>query len=192
MDWDKPTGIPKGANDSNVGLEEAPLPIGGESEKMEIGTLIIGSMMLLAMAGRKKKPVFGQMTLTAVKALEFLKTSDKPFVRQVQKIIWIQKHEAEKDGWDVPHWVLESEKHNWTVILVDESQGELPLFVYQTSALQLIEAKLMSLEADGAKIDQINPRRMEIDMGDDSVKMSLWRNPKGGKFARYHVEFDSN
>ena len=158
---------------------------------MEIGTLIIGSMMLLAMAGRNKKPVFGQMTLTAVKALEFLKTSDKAFVRQVQKIIWIQKHEAEKDGWGVPHWVMESEKHNWCVILVDESQTVLPLFVYQTSALQAIESKLMSLEQDGAKIDQVNARRMEIDLGDDSVKVSLWRNPKGGKFARYHVDFDS-
>ena len=185
-------GIPKGHNDSNVGLEEWSLPVGWESEKMNITTLIIGSMMLLAMAGRKKKPVFGQMTLTAVKALEFLKTSDKPFVRQVQKIIWIQKHEAEKDGWDVPHWVMESDKNNWCVILMDESLSVLPLFVYQTSALQLIEAKLMSLESDGAKIDQINARRMEIDMGDDSIKVSLWRNPKGGKFARYHVDFDSN
>ena len=148
-------------------------------------------MMLLAMAGRKKQPIFGQMTLTATKALEYLKTSDKPFIRQVKKIIWIQKNEADNDGWAVPDWVLSSEKYNWCVILVDEVATELPPFVYQSSALQLIEAKLMSLEADGAKIDQINARRMEIDMGDDSIRMSLWRNPKGDKFARYHVDFDS-
>jgi hypothetical protein len=159
---------------------------------MNIGTLIIGSLMLVALAARKKKPVFGQMTLTASKALEYLKTSDKPFVRQVQKIIWISKHEAEKDGWAVPDWVLENEKYNWTAILIDVVATEIPLFVYQSSALQLIEAKLMSLEQSGALIEQINPRRMDVDMGDDSIRMSLWRNPKGGKFSRYHVDFDSN
>jgi hypothetical protein len=159
------------------------------SEEMNIGTLIIGSLMLVALAARKKKPVFGQMTLTSSKALEYLKTSEEAFVRQVQKIIWISKQEADKDGWAMPDWVMDSEKYLWTAILIDVSQAELPLLVYQKSAIEAIEAHLMKMESEGAVIDQVNPRRMDVDMGDDSIRISLWRNPKGNRFSRYHVDF---
>lgn len=154
------------------------------------------SMMLLVlismMMARKtnKTPIFGQMTLRATKALEFLKTSDEAFKRNVKRILWIQKHEAEKDEWEMPDWVMASEKYNWCAILVDQDLSVIPLLVYQPSALQAIEAHLMTLESQGAEIDQVNPRRMEVGLGEGGVAISLWRNPKGGKFAKYHVTFD--
>ena len=153
------------------------------------------SMMLLVvismMTAKKtnKKPIFGQMTLRATKALEYLKTSPEAFTRNVARIIWIQKHEADKDEWEMPDWVMTSDKYNWCAILVDQDQSRVPLLVYQTSALGRIEEHLMGLERAGADIKQVNARRMDIDLGEGSVLVSLWRNPKGGKFAKYVVEF---
>ena len=129
------------------------------------------------------------MTLSATKALEYLKTSDEPFTRNVAKILWIQKNEAFSKDWNIPDWVMAGEKYNWCAILIDEDQNVLPLLVYQASALQEIEKHLLKLERDGAKIEQVNARTMEVDMGDESVHVGLWRNPKSDKFARYIVDF---
>jgi hypothetical protein len=160
---------------------------------METETRTISTMLLLIvalmMSKKTNKPIFGQMTLAATKALEYLKTSDEPFNRNVQKIIWIQKNEAVKDDWNIPDWVIAGEKYNWCAILVDEDKSVIPLLVYQSSAIQEIEKHLMKLERDGAKIEQVNPRLMTIDMGDESVHVGLWRHPKSDKFARYIVEF---
>jgi len=129
------------------------------------------------------------MTLSATKALEYLKTSDEPFTRNVPKIIWIQKNEAFKDDWNIPEWVMADPKYNWCAILVDQDKNVMPLLVYQSSALQEIEKRLMQLERDGAKIDQVNARLMTIDMGDEAIHVGLWRNSKSDKFARYIVDF---
>jgi len=160
----------------------------------EIATKTMSMMLLVLismMAAKKtnKKPIFGQMTLRATKALEYLKTSPDAFKRQVRRIIWIQKHEAENDEWEMPDWVMASEKYNWCAILIDQDVNQVPLLVYQQSALAAIESHLMRLERDGADIKQVNVRRMDVDLGEGSVSISLWRNPKGGKFAKYNVEF---
>lgn len=36
VDWDKPTGIPKGVNDLNVGLKETPSPSVGKVKKWKL------------------------------------------------------------------------------------------------------------------------------------------------------------
>lgn len=160
---------------------------------MEIETRLMSMMLFVVVAlmttKKTNEPIFGQMTLSATKALEYLKTSDEPFTRNVAKILWIQKNEAFSEDWNIPEWVMAGDKYNWCAILIDENQNVLPLLVYQASALQEIEKQLMKLERDGAKIEQVNPRRMEIDMGDESIHVGLWRNPKSDKFARYIVDF---
>lgn len=160
---------------------------------MEMETRMMSMMLFVVVAlmtsKKTNEPIFGQMTLSATKALEYLKTSDEPFTRNVAKILWIQKNEAFSNDWNIPDWVMAGDKYNWLAILIDENQNVMPLLVYQASALQEIEKRLMKLERDGAKIEQVNPRRMEIDMGDESIHVGLWRNPKSDKFARYIVEF---
>ncbi len=160
---------------------------------MEIETRMMSMLLFVVVAlmtsKKTKEPIFGQMTLTATKALEYLKTSDEPFTRNVAKILWIQKNEAFSNNWNIPDWVMADDKYNWCVILIDEDQNVMPLLVYQKSAIQEIEKHLMKLERDGAKIEQVNARTMEVDMGDESVHVGLWRNPKSDKFARYIVDF---
>lgn len=160
---------------------------------MEIETRMMSMLLFVVVAlmtsKKTNEPIFGQMTLSATKALEYLKTSDEPFTRNVAKILWIQKNEAFSKDWNIPDWVMAGEKYNWCAILIDEDQNVLPLLVYQASALQEIEKHLLKLERDGAKIEQVNARTMEVDMGDESVHVGLWRNPKSDKFARYIVDF---
>jgi len=135
----------------------------------------------------KKKPIFGQMTLNAKKALEYLKTTTEPIHRNVTRFIWVHKIRADVEEWQLPQWVMDNDKYDWICIM--EVEEGLPFLVYQKSALRGIEAHLMKLEADGATVTMDKKNMMTVDLGDDSVALSLWRNPNGGKFAPFNVEF---
>lgn len=152
--------------------------------------MIIETMMITALyclLAAKKKTVFGQMTLDAKKALEYLKTTTEPIHKNVTQFIWVHKIRAELEDWHLPNWVLENDKYDWICIL--EVEDGLPFLVYQKSALRGIEAHLMKLEAEGATVKMDKKNMMTVDMGDESVALSLWRNPNGGKFAPFNVEF---
>jgi len=153
-------------------------------EKNMIEIMILTALYCVLAA--KKKTVFGQMTLRATKALEYLKTTPEPMKRTVTRFTWIHKIRAEVEEWELPSWVLENEKYDWVCIL-DVEDG-LPFLVYQKSALRAIEAHLMKLEAQGAKIETKHQAQvMTIDLGEDSIEFSAWRNPNGGKFAPFNV-----
>ena len=144
--------------------------------------------VLVALMTTKKTNVFGQMTLRATKALEYLKTTEKPIQKLVTEILWIHKKVAESELWEMPHWVMENDNYEWVCILSVEDG--LPFLVYQKSALRLIEAHLMKLENAGATIrSEDKGRRLIVDLGDESVEVGFWRNPNGGKFAPFNVEF---
>ena len=159
---------------------------------MMIETAILAIYLVALMAGRKKTnkiPVFGQMTLNQTLALEYLKSKTEGFVRDATKIIWLTPLEAQTLGYAVPDWVVQNyEKFEWSAIIIDQSRDVLPLYVYQRSALQALEAHLSVLEADGATISQDNPRMMTIDLGETPLKIKFWRNEKGGQYAKYHME----
>lgn len=143
---------------------------------------------LYCLLAAKKKTVFGQMTLRATKALEYLKTTPEPMKRIVTRFTWIHKIRADLEDWELPSWVMDNEKYDWICIL-DVQEG-LPFLVYQKSALRGIEEHLMKLEAQGAKIETKHKGQvMTIDLGDDQVEISMWRNPNGGKFAPFNVNF---
>jgi len=154
---------------------------------MEIITaMIIGALYCVLAA--KKKTVFGQMTLNSKKALEYLKTTTEPITRTVTRFIWVHKIRADVEEWELPNWVMENDKYDWICIM--EVVGGLPFLVYQKSALRGIEAHLMKLEANGAEVKMDKKNMMTVDLGDDSVALSMWRNPNGGKFAPFNIEFD--
>lgn len=151
--------------------------------------LIIAAMALMAGKKKVKTPIFGQLTLTNDLALEYLKSSLDGFTRRATRIIWITPLEAQAKGYSVPDWVIQNyEKFEWSAIVYDESNDVLPLFVYQNSALQELEKLLAQFESNGAEIVQDSPRQMTITFGDTPCVMRFWRNEKGGKFARYHLE----
>ena len=152
-------------------------------------TTEIVSMLLLVIISimTAKKTKFGQMTLRATKALEYLKTTPEPIRRTVVRITWLHKVVAEADNYEMPDWVMKNDGYEWVCIL--ETDMGIPMLVYQKSALRELETYLMKLEAAGAKVATANKgRKLTVDMGEDSIEVSMWRNPNGGKFAPFNVE----
>ena len=136
-----------------------------------------------------KKTKFGQMTLRATKALEYLKTTPEPVRKTVNAIHWMHKLVAESEGWEMPEWVMTNTNYEWVAVLF-VSDG-LPFLVYQKSALRAFEAHLMKLESEGATVKSANKgRKLTVDMGDEGVEVGMRRNPNGGKFAPFNVDFE--
>ena len=154
-------------------------------------TLEMMSMMLFIVAcmATAKKTKFGQMTLRATKALEYLKTTPEPVRKTVNAIHWLHKLVAESEGWEMPDWVMKNDNYDWGAILF--AADGLPLLVYQKSALRAFEAHLMKLESEGATVKSANKgRKLTVDLGESNMEVGLWRNPNGGKFAPFNVDFD--
>lgn len=152
-------------------------------ETMSLMLLVVIAMMTA------KKTKFGQMTLRATKALEYLKTTPEPVRRTVSAIHWMHKLIAESEGWEMPDWVMKNDNYDWVAVLF-VSDG-LPLLVYQKSALRAFEAHLMKLESEGATVESSNRgKKLTVDMGDEGVNVGMWRNPNGGKFAPFNVDFE--
>lgn len=163
--------------------------VGEESETMETETRTMSMMLLLlvALMTSKKTNKFGQMTLRATRALEYLKTTPEPIRKTVCSITWLHKIVAESEDWEMPHWVMDNTQYEWVAIL--ECDEGLPFLVYQKSALRELETYLMKLESEGAKISSSNKgQKLVVDMGESSIECSFWRNPNGGKFAPFNVE----
>ena len=160
-----------------------------EGEKMNIETVILVSIFSLMMAGKKKKKLFGQMTLGLNSmALEYLRTDKKAKVVNVRRILWLPVLDAQHEGYALPTWVTDNiDKYEWCCILFGE-RATMPLLVYQSTALRGLEAGFSKLEEQGANILTTN-RTLEIDFGDNVQQISFYRNEKGGRFAPFHVEF---
>lgn len=158
---------------------------------MQIETRTMSLLLLVVVAlMTSKKTKFGQMTLRATKALEYLKTSPEPIHKRVIRFTWIHKLVAEADNWELPEWVLKNDNYDWVCIL-DVADG-IPFLVYQKSALRALETYLMKLEENGATVESKNRGKVLIvDLGDDAVEIGFWRNPNGGKFAPFNVELKS-
>ena len=146
-------------------------------------------LFIVACMATAKKTKFGQMTLRATKALEYLKTTPEPVRKTVNAIHWLHKLVAESEGWEMPEWVMKNDNYDWVALLC-ASDG-LPLLVYQKSALRAFEAHLMKLESEGATVKSANKgRKWTVDLGESNMEVGLWRNPDGGKFAPFNVDFD--
>tara|TARA_Y100001938_G_C8066868_1_gene420727 strand:- start:1107 stop:1580 length:474 start_codon:yes stop_codon:yes gene_type:complete len=151
----------------------------------------IMSMMLLVLVAMMatKKTKFGQMTLRATQALEYLKTTPEPIRKSVNSIHWMHKLVAESENWEMPEWVMKNDNYDWVAILF-VSDG-LPLLVYQKSALRAFESHLMKLESEGAVVkSEKRGQKLSVDLGDSTVEVGMWRNPNGGKFAPFNVDFE--
>ena len=160
-------------------------------------TVIVALFLGLMMAKKKETRKFGQMTLNmGGQALEYLKTSAKPIVRNAFRVEWANKtHLAER--FEMPPWVLpatDEDKMQYknasrtqeVAVVYDKDPAVMPLLVYQTTALRGLDACLAQAQEDGALVED-DGRQLTLDMGDDFLEISFIRNPKGGKFAPFIV-----
>ena len=147
-------------------------------------TLMIGAMALVMLAA-KKKPVFGQLTLTGQKALDWLKTDEAEQEGGVSytfsSIRMVITDTLASEGWNVPEW---KDGRTWTVLgTLTVPEYANPIWVHQPSAVKAIEFMMADWEAKGAEVDD---KMRSIDFGDEGVTLNFFRPP--GKFARYVVK----
>lgn len=140
-------------------------------------------LAFIGLAKTTKKPVFGQLTLTGEKALDWLKTADAEakngITYRVTKIRIAMANTLSGEGWNIPEW---KEGQTFTALLTLEEGFANPIWVHQRSAVQGIEQMCARWEADGA---QVNDKTHEIDFGDQPVALNFKRG--NGTYARYAV-----
>lgn len=152
---------------------------------MNITALMIALLGLMALAKNSKKPVFGQLTLTGEKALDWLKSADaeakEGIVFQVVKIRLVMTDTLLSEGWNVPDW---KPPRVWTALLTLEEAFANPIWVHQASAVQGIEHLCAEWEAQGAEVDD---KTHTVSFGEP---VTLRFNRGKGTFARYKVSQD--
>lgn len=164
---------------------------------MEEITVIVALFLGLMMAKKKETRKFGQMTLNmGGQALEYLKTSAKPIVRNANRIEWANKHHI-SERYELPPWVLpktaeqksqyrKTDQIQDVAVVHDSDPAIMPLLVHQITALRGLDECLAKAQEDGAMVED-DGKQLTLDMGDKSLELSFIRNPKAGKFAPFIV-----
>lgn len=147
--------------------------------------LMVAMLALLGLAKNNKKPVFGQLTLTGEKALDWLKTADAEakdgIAFTVLKIRMVMTDTLASEGWNIPDW---KEPRTWTALLHLEEAFANPIWVHQASAVQGIEHLCAGWEAEGAEVCD---KTSTVSFG-EPVSIRFQRGK--GTFARYTVKQD--
>ena len=132
---------------------------------------------------KKKKPVFGQLTLTGEIALDWMKDGleIEVAVIEIGPIGAFQRY-------NVPEWA--HERSGDIALLHRPDQYANPVLVTQRSILRSLEIFCVAAEEDGAvtsieKVDEYLFGRLEL--GDGIVRMKFSRDASKGKFAPYEM-----
>lgn len=108
--------------------------------------MIIGCIMALLGAAKKtKKPVFGQLTLTGEKAVDWVKPDSTITARK----IWIGTAGA-FDDYNLPEWAKEK---GIVALIFPLSEWGNPMLVTQKSILRVLESKCAEFEAQGCAVN---------------------------------------
>lgn len=132
---------------------------------------------------KKKKPVFGQLTLTGDLALDWLKDGMEIEVSMVD----IGPIGA-FGQYNVPEWA--GEKTGDIALLHTPNQYDNPVLVTQRSVLRALEYFCVEMEEQGAEtsVEKYNEFQFgRLDLGDGSVKLEFNRRKDKGKFAPYEM-----
>jgi len=132
---------------------------------------MICATMLIGMVKTPKKPLFGQLTLTGEKALDWLKNGDEITAR----MIWFCNVNALGD-WNVPEWA--KEKGIVALIFPVDEWGN-PMFITQKSVLRVLEARCADWEAKGATCEVIGTK-----LAGQKTQMTFDENHPTLKFSR--------
>jgi hypothetical protein len=145
---------------------------------------IIGiiACVLSTLLAAKKKPVFGQMTLTGSMALDWLKDGLKTAISRVE----MGNVEAFTKDFNIPDWAS-----GWCAIIFPVEEWQNPILVTQMSVLRWLENKCLEWEdadvalAEGTLRNKKAVASLTFD-GDNPV-VTFTREGKT-KFAPYRPE----
>jgi hypothetical protein len=133
---------------------------------------------------KKKKPVFGQLTLTGDLALDWMKDGMEIEVAVIEigPIGAFQRY-------NVPDWA--TERSGDIALLHKPDQYSNPVLVTQRSILRALEIFCVNAEENGAvtSIEKVNEFLFgRLELNDEPVKLKFTRDASKGKFAPYEME----
>jgi hypothetical protein len=147
-----------------------------------IELIMIAIMALLGATKKSKMPVFGQMTLTGEKAVDWV----KPEARITARKIWMGAGTL-FDDFNLPEWA--KEKGICALIFPVDEWGN-PMLVTQKSILRVLEAKCAEWEASGAAVNilKVGMGQMAEIVFEESEPTFEFLRPKNAKqFDPYKV-----
>jgi hypothetical protein len=148
--------------------------------------MMMSALALLAMAKKKKTPVFGQMTLTGEKALDWLKNGTTVTVRK----IWMGSTGMAED-YNLPDWAKDK---GVIAMLFPIDEWANPILVTQKSVLRILEAKCAEWEEAGAAVNvltnALNGQIAEILFEENEPSMEFIRPEDGPTYAPYKIAFE--
>jgi hypothetical protein len=155
-----------------------------ESETMIEMIAIAGAIMLLSMVKKGKMPIFGQMTLTGEKALDWVKNPTEIIASK----IWFCNVSALSD-WNVPEWA--KDKGIVALIFPVDEWGN-PVFITQKSILKVLEFNCAKWEEEGAKCALIGTKLQgqisEINFAENHPHFKFSKPKDARQFDPYLVE----
>lgn len=140
------------------------------------------AMALLGATKKGKMPVFGQMTLTGEKAVDWVKNESKITARK----IWMGAADLMQD-YNLPEWA--KEKGICALIFPADEWGN-PMLVSQKSILKILEAKCCEFEASGATVNILkvmNGQLAEIIFEENQPTFEFLRPKNAKQFDPYKV-----
>jgi|TARA_R110000824_G_C15195444_1_gene675212 hypothetical protein len=116
----------------------------------EIIAILGATILMLSMAKKTKMPLFGQLTLTGEKALDWVKNPTEI----TAKIIWFCSVNALHD-WNVPEWAKDK---GIVALIFPTNEWGNPVFVTQNSILKVLESMCADWETKGASCKVIGTK----------------------------------
>ena len=149
---------------------------------MLIEITLMTILALVGLAKKAKMPVFGQMTLTGEKAVDWV----KPDARITAKKIWMGAGALFHD-FNLPDWA--KEKGICALIFPVDEWGN-PMLVTQKSILRILEAKCCEFEEAGAAVNilKVSAGQLAEIIFDENEPTFEFIRPKNAKqFDPYKV-----
>lgn len=149
--------------------------------------LIIGAIIVMNMAARKNKmPVFGQLTLTGEKAVDWV----KPEMVTTCRKIWFGNGPAFSE-FNLPEWAKEK---GICALIFPINEYQNPVLVTQKSILRVIEAKCCEWEAEGAAVNVLKTgdgNISEILFSENHPSFEFIRPKNAKQYDPYKVVIDT-
>ena len=140
--------------------------------------------LLLLAANRKKKPVFGQLTLTGELALDWMKNEMEIIIGKIM----IGPLGAFPE-YNVPDWA--GERSGDIGVIYHANSYANPVLVSQRSILRALEIWCVEQEAKGAETlveKKGSSQRAVLIIKEDNPTLRFVRDLEKGKFAPYEIE----
>jgi len=147
--------------------------------------IMIAIMALLGATKKAKMPVFGQMTLTGEKALDWMKNETAITTRKIE-----MGAAALFGDWNMPDWAKEK---GIVALLYPIDEWANPVLVTQKSILRVLEAKCAEWEAAGAAVTVMKVQLGQIaviEFEENHPRMEFLRPADGPTYAPYRVVFE--